>query len=159
MDHPKQAPGAKRRRALGAVGPWLRSRRSAVWGRAVSALVVITVATGTILPSAASAAPFPTAPSAAAPSPSAPVRPPRLAPDSPPVGATALGSVPGGQELGLNVVLPPSHGDQVQSLLQGLYDPAPPSTTGGWDRASSPSGSVPPPPRWTQSSRGCGGSA
>ena len=62
-----------------------------------------------------------TAPSTAASS--ALVRPSALAPGSAPAGSTALGSVPGRQQLELSVVLPPSNRGRLQSLLADLYNP------------------------------------
>jgi len=91
-----------------------------VLARVASVLAVVTVAVAAMQPAAASGTPLPPPPLAA------PVRPPGLAPGNVPVGSTALGSVPAGQELGLNVVLPPSHNAQLQILLRGLYDPGSP---------------------------------
>ncbi|HVA08443.1 MAG TPA: protease pro-enzyme activation domain-containing protein, partial [Acidimicrobiales bacterium] len=54
------------------------------------------------------------------------VRPNALAPGNAPSGANPLGSVPGSQQLQLSVVLPPSNGPQLQTLLRNLNDPTSP---------------------------------
>ena len=52
------------------------------------------------------------------------VRPPQFAPGRAPGGSVPLGVVPAAQAMQLSVVLPPSHADELQSLLAGLYDPS-----------------------------------
>ncbi len=54
------------------------------------------------------------------------VRPGALAPGNAPPGSVALGSVPSTQEIQIGVVLEPSNGVELQSLLRGLYDPTSP---------------------------------
>ncbi len=51
------------------------------------------------------------------------VRPAALVPGSAPAGARPLGALPSSQKLQISVVLEPSNSGQLQSLLQGLYDP------------------------------------
>jgi len=50
------------------------------------------------------------------------VRPAVLAPLVPPPGATPAGSVPRSQSIGLEIVLAPSHEDQLTTLVRSLYD-------------------------------------
>ena len=54
------------------------------------------------------------------------IRPDALAPPTVPTGAEDLGPVPGSQSLQLGVVLQPSNGAALQSLLQALEDPSSP---------------------------------
>ncbi len=86
-------------------------RRRATTAAVASALVLTAVA---VVPIAAQAGSAPL------------VRPHQLAPEPAPAGSAALGSVPAGQPLQLSVVLPPSHQDQLTSLLAGLRTPTSP---------------------------------
>ena len=54
------------------------------------------------------------------------IRPHQFAPHGAPRGSTALGAVPGTQQLSLSVVLPPSNAAGLHSLLANLYNPSSP---------------------------------
>jgi hypothetical protein len=54
------------------------------------------------------------------------VRPSQLSPGNPPSGSVALGRVGADRRIAFKVVLPPSDGGQLQSLLSNLYDPSSP---------------------------------
>src|SRR5580658_7049113 len=72
---------------------------------------------------AAAALPFGVASAVSSP---AFVRPGALAPPPLPADSLAVGAVPAGQVLSLDVVLAPSDPAKLQSLLDNLYDPSSP---------------------------------
>jgi len=49
------------------------------------------------------------------------VRLDRLAPPAPPLGSTRIGPVPGSRSIGLELILAPSHPEELASLLHSLY--------------------------------------
>jgi hypothetical protein len=65
-------------------------------------------------------------PTAAMASGTAFVRPQDLAPGQPPAGASSEGALPGNQQIEIKIVLPPSHGSDLQDLLHNLYEPGSP---------------------------------
>src|SRR5580658_2216931 len=88
-------------------------RRRFLCGRLIVGLLVgVFVVQGVARPSAASTPPL--------------TRTPRLGPGAAPSGSVALGALDPDQELGLSVVLAPSHASALHSLLSVLYDPSSP---------------------------------